>query len=226
MQLILRANPNEHVEIGLKHFTGKSGCILAPVMAAILLSTSAAADSYYGGITFGNHSFDTNIRTNKDGVLNAAASTGSIFVGKPMNERVSVEAAYIDFGKATIRATPGSIFNFDGSQYEFLSVNSVTYSAKSISVAGKFHFDVARKTRLSVKLGIHKWNSKLAARGAGRFANIKTSGTDALVGFGAEYNISDKVNLIAGLDNYVLGDERIPNGYLGLSISFGTPKRS
>jgi hypothetical protein len=79
---------------------------------------------------------------------------------------------------------------------------------------------------LSVKLGIHKWNSKLAARGAGRFANIKTSGTDALVGFGAEYNISDKVNLIAGLDNYVLGDERIPNGYLGLSISFGTPKRS
>jgi hypothetical protein len=34
------------------------------------------------------------------------------------------------------------------------------------------------------------------------------------------------VNLIAGLDNYVLGDERIPNGYLGLSISFGTPKRS
>ncbi len=43
---------------------------------------------------------------------------------------------------------------------------------------------------------------------------------------GAEYNLSDKVNLIAGLDNYVLGDERIPNGYLGLSISFGTPKRS
>jgi hypothetical protein len=91
---------------------------------------------------------------------------------------------------------------------------------------GKFHFDVARKTRLSVKLGIHKWNSKLAARGAGRFTNIKTSGTDALVGFGAEYNLSDKVNLIAGLDSYVLGDERIPDGYLGLSISFGTPKRS
>jgi len=195
-------------------------------MAAILLSTSAAAASYYGGITFGNHSFDTNIRTNKDGVLNADASTGSIFVGKPMNERVSVEAAYIDFGKATIRATPGSIFNFDGSQYEFLSDNSIIYSAKSISVAGKFHFDVARKTRLFVKLGIHKWNSKLAARGAGRFTNTKKSGTDALVGFGAEYNISDKVNLIAGLDSYVLGDERIPNGYLGLSISFGTPKRS
>ena len=132
----------------------------------------------------------------------------------------------IDFGKATIRATPGSIFNFDGSQYKFLSDNSITFSAKSISVAGKFHFDVARKTRLSVKLGIHKWNSKSAARDAGRFANIKTSGTDALVGFGAEYNLSDKVNLIAGLDNYVLGDERIPNGYLGLSISFGTPKRS
>ena len=189
MQLILLANPNEHVEIGLKHFTGKSGCILAPVMAAILLSTSAAADSYYGGITFGNHSFDTNIRTNKDGVLNADASTGSIFVGKPMNERVSVEAAYIDFGKATIRAAPGSIFNFDGLQYKFLSDNSITFSAKSISVAGKFHFD-------------------------------------ALVGFGAEYNLSDKVNLIAGLDNYVLGDERIPNGYPGLSISFGTSKRS
>ena len=199
MQLILLANPNEHVEIGLKHFTGKSGCILAPVMAAILLSTSAAADSYYGGITFGNHSFDTDIRTKKDGVLNSDASTGSIFVGKPTNERVSVEAAYIDFGKAAIRATPASIFNFDGSKYEFFSDNSNTYSAKSISVVGKVHFDVARKTRLSVKLGIHKWNSKLAAKGAGRFTNIKKNDADVLVGFRAEYILSDKVNLIAGL---------------------------
>ena len=54
-------------------------------MAAILLSTSATADSYYGGITFGTHKFDTDIKTSKDGVLNGSASTGSIFLGKPIN---------------------------------------------------------------------------------------------------------------------------------------------
>ena len=105
------------MEIGLKHFTGKSGCILAPVMAAILLPTSATADSYYGGITFDTHThkFDTDINTSKGGVLNGSASTGSIFLGKPINERVSVEAGYVDFGKATMRATPGSTFTSDGS---------------------------------------------------------------------------------------------------------------
>ena len=103
------------MEIGLKHFTGNSGCILAPVMAAILLSTSATANSYYVGITFGTHKFDTDINTSKDGVLNGSASTGSIFLGKPINERVSVEAGYVDFGKATMRATPGSTFTSDGS---------------------------------------------------------------------------------------------------------------
>ena len=95
------------MEIGVKHFTGKSGCILAPVMAAILLSTSATADSYYGGITFGTHKFDTDINTSKDGVLNGSTSTGSIFLGKPINERVSVEAGYVDFGKATMRPLRG-----------------------------------------------------------------------------------------------------------------------
>lgn len=211
------------MEIGVKHFTGKSGCILAPVMAAIPLSTSATADSYYGGITFGTHKFDTDINTSKDGVLNGSTSTGSIFLGKPINERVSVEAGYVDFGKATMRATPGSTFTSDGSTYEFLSDNSITYSAKTISIAGKFHFDVARKTRLSVKLGIHKWNAKLAATGAGNYVHNNDSGTDILVGVGAEYNLSNKVSLIAGLDNYTLGDERIPNSYLGLSIGFGGP---
>ena len=211
------------MEIGVKHFTGKSGCILAPVMAAILLSTSATADSYYGGITVGTHKFDTDINTSKDGVLNGSASTGSIFLGKPINERVSVEAGYVDFGKATMRATPGSTFISDGSTYEFLSDNSITYSAKTISIAGKFHFDVARKTRLSVKLGIHKWNAKLAATGAGNYVHNNDSGTDILVGVGAEYKLSNKVSLIARLDNYTLGDERIPNSYLGLSIGFGGP---
>ncbi len=60
------------MEIGLKHFTGKSGCILAPVMAAILLSTSATADSYYVGIAFGTHKFDTDINTSKGGVLHVS----------------------------------------------------------------------------------------------------------------------------------------------------------
>ena len=53
--------------------------------------------------------------TSKDGVLNGSASTGSIFLDKPINERVSVEAGYVDFGKATMRATPGSTFTSDGS---------------------------------------------------------------------------------------------------------------
>ena len=104
-----------------------------------------------------------------------------------------------------------------------LSDNSITYSAKTISIAGKFHFDVVRKTRLSVKLGIHKWNAKLAATGAGNYVYNNDSGTDILVGVGAEYNLSNKVSLIASLDNYTLGDKRIPNSYLGLSIGFGGP---
>ena len=74
---------------------------------------------------------------------------------------------------------------------------------------------------MSVKLGIHKWNAKLAATGAGNYVHNNDSGTDILVGVGAEYNLSNRVSFIAGLHNYTLGDERIPKNYLGLIIGFG-----
>ena len=59
---------------------------------------------------------------------------------------------------------------------------------------------------------------KLAATGAGNYVHNNDSGTYILVGVGAEYNLSNKVSLIADLDYYTLWDDLIQNSYLGLSI--------
>jgi Outer membrane protein beta-barrel domain len=102
-------------------------------------------------------------------------STGfELIVGNRINSNLSIEASYIEFGKAS-----------DGIPPEWrIDINTVTFGALIIA-------PVAPQFDVFVKLGLHMWAGDVREDGFGIIA--KDDGTDIFYGFGAAMNVNRQV---------------------------------
>ena len=89
-----------------------------------------------------------------------------------------------------------------------------------MGVAGKYSWNVHRKTRLYAKLGIHSWKTKLRVSTGAGAGPSDADGVDAMGGIGVEYAISDQLRVIVGSDNYVAEDDDVSLTYVGLRFGF------
>ena len=91
---------------------------------------------------------------------------------------------------------------------------------RTYGVAAKYYVDLRERTRMSLKLGMHKWSAKMAARIPGISTAIKYDGTDAMGGIGVEYEADKNTVLMAGVDSYAADKDTISMTYLGLRFNF------
>lgn len=169
----------------------------------------AAADSnqFYAGFVAGSTKFKSDFKVTKGSRIDDSDSGYMIFAGRELGD---VEWS----GKA------GDTFTVGNSRYTVSKDVKVTASGRAVGAAGKYSWNVHRKTRLYAKLGIHSWKTKMRVSSGAAAGATDADGTDAMGGLGVEYAISDRVRILAGSDNYITEDDDVSLTYVGLRFGF------
>lgn len=160
----------------------------------LLFTTAVQADGYYVGIAGGQAELESNhISGGKGATINNKSSAGYIFFGREIDDNIAVEGFFANLGEAKLLGKPGATFKSEGEDYVFNNSTTVTATAKSVGIAGKYHFDIHEGTRLSAKLGVHSWKIEGKVSSAVDKIDLKDDGVDVMSGLGIEYAATDQV---------------------------------
>ena len=187
----------------------------------VMFTTIAQAGEYYAGIVGGEAELESDhISAGKGTTIDNKSSAGYIFFGREFDKNFAVEGFYANLGGAKLSGKPGAKFKVEGQGYVFNASTAVNAKTKSVGIAGKYHFDIHERTRLSAKLGVHSW--KLEGKVSGTLDNfdVKDDGVDVMSGLGIEYAATDQVSLMAGMDGFGLDGDITFITYVGLKFSF------
>lgn len=166
-----------------------TSAIVAPTFAAsdITISTphrmpGNMASNLYFGAQLANASYKE---------LDDSSAAFGLFGGYHLNEVLSIEAAYNDFGEAE----KGGV--------------KVEASALSLGIVGKL--PIRTDFTLLGKVGLAAWDTDAS------FGALKDSdsGTDVYFGIGADYDISGTSAVRFGIDTYAMDDEDITSFSIG-----------
>ena len=193
---------------------------LIATVTLLLLPITANAEGWYAGIAGGSTDIETGVTDVSGATLDETGTGISYFIGKEINENLSIEGFYTDLGEAKLSGDNGDTFTFDGTAYQFNTTASITVSAKSMGIAGKAKFDMGNSLQGYVKGGLHSWDADVKLAVGTASASTKTDGTDVLWGVGAEYKMGEKTSLLAGYDNFKLDDETVTYLHAGVLFRF------
>ena len=187
---------------------------------AVLIPNVANAEGFYVGALYGSTSIDSGVDTVVGATLDEDDSGYAFVIGKEIEEKLSIEGFYIDFGEAGLAGDNGDTFVVDSTTYTFTTSATIKSSATSIGAAAKLHFEMAEKLNGFVKLGMHSWDSETTFSVATASATTTDDGIDILMGVGAEYDISEKVAFVVGYDKYNLDDDDVTFLNGGIKVRF------
>ena len=195
-------------------------------ISAILLFTSLSssfsvkADGFYGGFLAGSTNIDSGVTAVNGATLDEDGSASSFFLGKKIDNNLSIEGFYTNLGEASLAGDNGDTFVIDGTTYQFITSATLAVSSTTFGLAAKYDFDVNDKSKFFIKAGIHNWETDLKISVGTASASFTTDGSDTMYGLGAEYKINEKFSLIAGYDNYKLDSEDVSFLNVGAKFEF------
>ena len=195
--------------------------ILISILFLIFSTITSYADQFYAGIDIAQISLDTgvsNISANLDEDDTLMKFTG----GYNVNENVSIEAFYLDFGQASLSGVSGNRFSYKGSTYQFTATGTIYLTADTMGVGGKYNFYRSKNKKTSAYLlgGMHSWDIVIGVSSATSSDNVTTTGTDPYYGFGANYAISENLKANISYQNYEMDSESIDGFVLGFEYDF------
>ena len=194
--------------------------LLIATISLLLLPMTANAEGWYAGVAGGSTDIDTGVTAVTGATLDETGSGISWFIGKDIDEKLSIEGFYTDLGEASLSGNNGDLFTLEGTDYQFTSTGSIAISATTMGIAGKLKFDMADSLRGYVKGGLHSWEAEAKVATTTASATATTDGTDIVWGVGAEYDIGEKTALLLGYDNFKLDDETVTFLHAGILFKF------
>ncbi|MGC6497509.1 MAG: outer membrane beta-barrel protein [Candidatus Puniceispirillaceae bacterium] len=208
----------------MKHSLTQKIGILAPIMlmmaSMMSLPTGVMADQNYVGILAGKSEVDIEVKSLNGAAYDKTSIASSIFMGREFDDGYSVELFYTNLGSTKLQGAAGSSYIYSGETITLDSALSANLRVRTYGVAEKYYVDLREPTRMSMKLGMHKWSAKMAARIPGASTRVKFDGTDAMAGIGVEHAAGENTALMAGFDSYGTDGETISLAYLGLRFNF------
>jgi len=193
--------------------------LIIGIFALVLFqSQSLKAESMYMGVDYLSSTIDTGV-TNISSKLDEKDTGYSIFAGLPVDENLSIEVSYQDFGEASLSGVSGNQFKIDGTTYEFTKTASLTVGADSIAVAAKSKHQINDNVSIYGKIGLHNWESTFGVSVGTASADVKEDGTDILYGAGIEANFNNLV-FRAGYSLYDFDGDDVTSINAGLAYKF------
>ena len=193
--------------------------VYAAVVAAFIPCV-ASAEGFYVGALYGSTFMDAGVESVVGATLDEDGTGYAFVIGNEIDENLSIEGFYIDFGEASLKGDSGDTFAFNGSNYVFVASSVIKATVTSMGVAGKLHFDIAEKLNGFVKAGMHSWEREVTLAAATDSASATDEGNDILMGIGAEYDVSEKVAFVVGYDAFILEDDDVSFLHGGIKIRF------
>ena len=193
---------------------------LAGITFLLLTPSAGGAEDLYAGIAGAQSDFETDISVRKGATLDSKSSAGYLFIGREFDNGKSAEGFYANLGKTRIIGKADATLSTAGSTYRFRKNATATASVKTFGVAGKYHFDLHARTRLSAKFGVHSWKRRTSLTGTAANIDVKDDGVDAMAGLGIEFAATDKLALMFGHDNFAIDNDSVAVSYLGLKLKF------
>ena len=187
----------------------------------IISSTYVFANQFYVGLDMAKIKVETgikNVSSNLDEDDTLMKFTG----GYNVDENVSIEAFYLDFGEASLSGVAGNRFKIDGSTYQFTSSGKIAISADTMGIGGKYNFYRSENKKAAIYLlgGIHSWDISAEVSSNTTSVSASDTGTDPYYGFGANYLIYENIRANISYQNYEMDSDSIDGFVLGLEYGF------
>ena len=134
----------------------------------------ASANQYYVGLDFNEIKVNTgitNISSNLDEEDTVLKFTG----GYKLNDKISLEAFYMDFGEASLSGVSGNQFSYGGSTYEFITTATIALSADTVGVGARYNIYKEGKSALYAMAGIHSYDVTLSIAAGTGSASVSES---------------------------------------------------
>ncbi|WP_303909104.1 porin family protein [Thiohalomonas denitrificans] len=175
----------------------KMKCIPA-MLGMSLIGMTPAVHAFDGGdLYFGADLLNTSYEVDSDYTSAAASATGfRFFAGFEFNEKVSVEAAWVDQGEGEDSYTIGNP-PYDEPWHESMSLEGL-----QLSVLGRMPLQ-HEKLNLFGRVGLYMWDASyedVDEVGDYVWASADESGTDLFLGFGLDYRISETISIRGAYD--------------------------
>ena len=179
----------------------------------------ASANQYYVGLDFNEIKVNTgitNISSNLDEEDTVLKFTG----GYKLNDKISLEAFYMDFGEASLSGVSGNQFSYGGSTYEFITTATIALSADTVGVGARYNIYKEGKSALYAMAGIHSYDVTLSIAAGTGSASVSESGSDPYYGIGYNYLVADNLNLNLSYQNYEFDKDDLDGFLLGIQYDF------
>ena len=187
-----------------------------------LWANSAQSEEWYAGGALLSVELDTGATVVSGASLDEKDTGFKIFVGRKMNENLSIEGFYADYGEASLTGNNGDTFTLGGTTYQFI-VNNASLRSEStgIGVSAKYAFAVNDLVDLYVKLGLLRWDTDftLSATDVGS-ASSSESGTDPIYGLGIGFNVTKSFSIFADYEMTEIDDDDVTVLGVGAAVSF------
>ena len=191
--------------------------IFATILTLFSLNASKAEEVYFG-IDYLNNEVDSGV-TNISSTLDEEDSGYSLYGGIPLNENLSIEISYQDFGEASLSGNSGNQFKVGTTTYEFTTTATLSVSAESIGYALVPKMPISDNISLYGKLGFHYWDSTFSVTSTNTTASLDDDGNDVFYGFGAEMNFGNLKGRI-GYSLFDLDGDDIDSTNIGISFGY------
>ena len=181
----------------------------------------ANASDYYIQLNYGQNKIDTGVTSVTGATLDEEDAGLYIAGGTEVSDDFDLEVFYYDFGEASLTGDSGDTFTLDGIDYVFTSSGSISVTGSSIGVAGKLYTSLNEDIDLYGKLGFHSWETTVKVSSTTSSTDATDDGIDPIYGFGAEFNVAQGTDLVAGYEISKFDDDDVSYLFAGMKFTLG-----
>ena len=184
--------------------------ILAIFLNCLLAQSAISENKFYLDLNIGESEIDTGVTNLVGSKLDEKDDSWSANVGYEVNENLSIEFGYIDFGGWSLTGDTNDTFDWKGDTYQFTVDNArLAASGDAFKIGIKESLAISEYLNFVGKVGVHFYDGKYKETGDGvATTNKTTDGEDYYYSLGLEGKFN---NFYAGahFEKYELEDDVI-----------------
>ncbi len=207
----------------------KNGVLVLSLFAVVsfVLTTVVQAEEspFYVGLNYGQSNVDAGVSTfSANTTVDEKSSGFKIYIGNDLNDTVSIEAHYANFGESSIKGSTGDTFTLDdGAQYQFLVDNAeIKMEASNFGVSSLIKLPISETVQSFVKIGVHSWeiDSSAISSSAPISSTVSIEGTGVSYGIGGNVSVSDNLSIRGEFERYDFDGSDVDYLSLGVLYNF------
>lgn len=196
---------------------------LAFVGVSSLLANSAQAEEWYAGGALLSIETDSGISpVSGTATIDEKDSGFKVFIGRKIDENLSIEGFYVDYGEVRFTGNSGDLVSEDGVLYVLTADNVVIKSDTSgIGVSVRYDIPVSSVFDIYAKLGLLRWDFEQTSTATGVASQtVSESGTDTIFGIGVNFAASDQFSIFVDYEMTEVDNDDTTVLGAGVAVNF------